>query len=112
MEKLTLERKEAVLLARLSGEVTLDITHDLKRSINEELGAGVEKLIMDLSSVDFMDSSGIGLLVSVNTRMRSGGKSFFLYSPSPQVEKTLSLVQLLSFFEILSDEDELKAVMA
>lgn len=112
MEKLTLERKDAVLLARLIGEVTLDITNDLKRVLNEELVSGVEKLVLDLSKVDFMDSSGIGLLVSVNTRMRSGGKSFFLFNPSPQVEKTLNLVQLISFFEILADEDELKAALA
>jgi anti-sigma B factor antagonist len=111
VEKLMLERKDAVLLAKLTGEVTLDITNDVKRTLNEELGSGVEKLVMDLSNVDFMDSSGIGLLVSVNTRMRSGGKFFYLYNPSPQVEKTLNLVQLFSFFEILSGEDELQAAM-
>ena len=59
---------------------------------------------------DTMDSSGIGFLVSVNTRMRSSGRCFYLYQLSPAVEKTLGLVQLLSFFAILKDECALAAV--
>jgi anti-sigma B factor antagonist len=39
--------------------------------------------------------------------MRSSGRSFYLYRLSPAVEKTLGLVQLLSFFEILKDESAL-----
>ena len=57
-----------------------------------------------------MDSSGIGFLVSINTRMRSSGRSFYLYRLSPAVEKTLGLVQLLNFFEILKDESALAAL--
>ncbi len=111
MEKLTVKRQSDVLLLRYAGEITLEITGDLKRRLDAELEADeVKAVVIDLSEVSFMDSSGIGFLVSVNTRMRSSGRSFFLYKLSKPVEKTLGLVQLLEFFQILSDEKALAAV--
>lgn len=111
MEKLTVKRQSDVLLLRYAGEITLEITGDLKRRLDAELEADeVKAVVIDLSEVSFMDSSGIGFLVSVNTRMRSSGRSFFLYKLSKPVEKTLGLVQLLEFFQILADEKALADV--
>lgn len=111
MEKLTIRRKSDVLLLRYAGEITLEITGDLKRRLDAELGEGeVRAVVIDLSGVPFMDSSGIGFLVSVNTRMRSSGKSFYLYQLSQPVEKTLGLVQLLGFFQVLPDEAALAGI--
>lgn len=98
-------------MLRYVGEITLEITGDLKRSLDAELdGNSVGTVVIDLSEVTFMDSSGIGFLVSVNTRMRSAGRSFYLYRLSKPVEKTLGLVQLLQFFQILADETALAAI--
>ena len=111
MEKLTIKRDSDALMLRYSGEITLEITGDLKRRLDAELeDAEVKAVIIDLSDVSFMDSSGIGFLVSANTRMRSSGRSFFLYKLSKPVEKTLGLVQLLQFFQILADEKALAAL--
>jgi anti-sigma B factor antagonist len=111
VEKLTIRRESEALLLQYAGELTLEITGDLKRRLDGELDSGeVKTVVIDLSEVSFMDSSGIGFLVSVNTRMRSSGKAFFLYKLSPAVEKTLGLVQLLQFFQILSDEAALAAI--
>ena len=98
MEKLTLKRTEGTLLLKYAGEITLEITGDLKRRLDTELtDQAVQALVVDLSGVPFMDSSGIGFLVSANTRMRSSGRSFYLYQLSPAVEKTLGLVSCSGF---------------
>ena len=111
MEKLTLTRTDRALLLKYAGEITLEITGDLKHRLDTELlDNAVQAVVVDLSGVPFMDSSGIGFLVSANTRMRSSGRSFYLYRLSPAVEKTLGLVQLLNFFSILKDECALAAV--
>lgn len=111
MEKLTLTHGEGVLLLHYAGEITLEITGDLKRLLDAELlDAAVRAVVVDLSGVPFMDSSGIGFLVSCNTRMRSSGREFYLYRLSRAVEKTLGLVQLLGFFQILKDEHALAAL--
>ncbi len=106
-----MRRVDNALVLRYSGEITLEITGELKSRLESELeGGDVEVVVIDLSRVPFMDSSGIGFLVSVNTRMRSCGKSFYLCRLSPAVEKTLGLVQLLQFFSLLPDEDALATV--
>lgn len=111
MEKLTLSRINQIVLLKYAGEITLEITSDLKRRLDAELtDDSVRGVVIDLSDVPFMDSSGIGFLVSINTRMRSSGRSFFLCRLSRAVEKTLGLVQLLGFFEILKDENSLAAI--
>jgi anti-sigma B factor antagonist len=111
VEKLTLKRTGKTLLLKYAGEITLEITGELKRQLDDELADdAVQAVVVDLSCVPFMDSSGIGFLVSVNTRMRSSGRSFYLYQLSAAVEKTLGLVQLLNFFAILKDEGALAAV--
>ena len=111
MEKLTLTHGEGFLLLRYAGEITLEITGDLKRLLDAELAdEGIRTVVVDLSDVPFMDSSGIGFLVSANTRMRSSGRDFYLYRLSRPVEKTLGLVQLLGFFQIIQDESALAAL--
>ena len=68
MEKLTLTHGEGLLLLRYAGEITLEITGDLKRRLDAELhDESVRAVVVDLSGVPFMDSSGIGFLVSANT---------------------------------------------
>jgi anti-sigma B factor antagonist len=113
VENLTIKRLGGALLLKYAGEITLEMTADLKRRLEAELGEGegqVRAVIIDLSAVPFMDSSGIGFLVSCNTRMKSSGKAFYLYQLSPAVEKTLGLVQLLNFFSVLPDETALTGV--
>lgn len=110
MEKLTLSHIGNALMLHYAGEITLEITGDLKRRLDAELESGtITTVVIDLGDVTFMDSSGIGFLVSVNTRMRSAGRAFYLYRLSPPVEKTLGLVQLLQFFQVLADQSALNA---
>lgn len=111
MENLIWLRRGAFLLARYSGEITMEITQDFKHAVESTLEKeGAAALAMDLSEVSFMDSSGIGFLVSCNTRLASMGKRLVLLSPSLQVRKTLGLVQLMEFFTVADSEQDLDAL--
>lgn len=111
MENLTWLRKGPFLLAAFSGEITMEVTQDFKQAVE----AALEKeqspaLALDLSGVSFMDSSGIGFLVSCNTRLQSLGKRLVLLCPSPQVRKTLGLVQLMEFFTVAETHEALDSL--
>ncbi len=113
MEKLTISRGKNALLLKYDGEVTLDVTPQLKRVLEAELTENdVHTVVIDLSGVGFMDSSGIGFLVFVNTRMQSVGKACYLCRLSPKVRKTLGLVQLLSYFQVIEDEGDVAALLS
>lgn len=108
MEGLSIERTNRLVVAAWNGEITIDVTPGLKAELERVLEkGGFDCLVLDLSAVDFIDSSGIGFLVSLASRIDNDAKSFYLYRPGPQVEKTLELVRLRKYFKMLNTEDEL-----
>ncbi|MBG0775095.1 MAG: STAS domain-containing protein [Desulfovibrionaceae bacterium] len=112
MDNLRLTEKGNTLTVTISGEVTLDNTLEIKKRFDEVLERDrYASIILDLSGVTFIDSSGIGALVVFNTKVKTQGKLLFLFMPSDPVRKTLSLVQLVSFFDILDSEDDLLTVL-
>ena len=108
MEELTWQRTEGRLMARYSGEITMEVTQAFKREVEKALGEGPATLVLDLSEVNFIDSSGIGFLVACNTRLKSMGTQLVLLKPSAQVKKTLGLVQLMPFFAVAESEGEIQ----
>lgn len=111
MENLTWTRKGGFVHARYSGEITMEITQDFKREVEKALDdPDAKALVLDLSEVSFMDSSGIGFLVACNTRLQTSGRALVLLRPSQQVKKTLMLVQLLDFFKVAESEEQISAL--
>jgi anti-sigma B factor antagonist len=108
MERMSIEKKGQACILRYSGELTLEVIDSLKDEIEGYLsGDECMVLVMDLSQTVFLDSSGIGFLVHINNRKTTKNKEFYLLAPSPQVRKTLNLVKLIDFFNILEQEDEI-----
>jgi anti-sigma B factor antagonist len=110
MEDLQITVKGKSIVFTCTGELTLEICPDLKRRIEEILEQEeVSCVLADLGRTTFLDSSGIGFLVALRNRLSHEGKRFFLLRPSEQVRKTLLLVQLLKYFDVLLSEHELDA---
>ncbi len=109
MENLRLDYKGNVLSVIFDQEITMDVTPDLKKEIEAALAAPHAAVVMDLSQVPFMDSAGIGFLASLNARIQNSGKRLYLFKPSRQVRKTLELVQLIAYFDVVESEADLAA---
>jgi anti-anti-sigma factor len=108
MQTLNVSRKGDVCIFNYSGELTLEVIDKLKSELWEYLeDQPCETIVMDLADVSFLDSSGIGFLVHLNNQNKEKNKSFFLYRPSSQVRKSLSLVRLFDYFRVLEEEKEL-----
>lgn len=113
MEALRLMRRGRLCLAAVAGELANERVAAVRCGLEqalEEPGCGV--LVVDLAGVPFLDSSGIGLLVSLAARAKASGRRFFLLEVSPQVRKTLELVQLISYFDVLAGRDQLAGLEA
>ncbi|MFO8032006.1 MAG: STAS domain-containing protein [Desulfohalobiaceae bacterium] len=109
MERLNIEKQGRICILRFSGELTLEVVDKLKEETEQYLQTqDCPDLVLDLSQTMFLDSSGIGLLVNLNNKQKEQNLEFYLLSPSPQVRKTLSLVKLIDFFNILESEEELQ----
>ena len=109
MEILNVTRKgDNVCIFHYSGELTLEVIDRLKGEMWDYLEKKpCATIVMDLADISFLDSSGIGFLVHLNNQRKEENKGFYLYKPSQQVRKSLSLVRLFDYFRVLEEDKEL-----
>ena len=94
----------AVKIVKLRGRLSLGEPCDrLRATIEDLIGAGDNRLVLDLEELATMDSSGIGLVTRFLTSAKQQGGSLKLVNPSKFVIQTLKLVGLLSLFEVYPD---------
>ena len=74
--------------------------------------AGATRVVADLSVVQFMDSAGLGALLSVLRQVSANGGDFRLAEPSRAVRSLLQLVRMHRIFSIHNTRDEAIASFA
>jgi anti-sigma B factor antagonist len=84
----------------VSGEVDLYSSPDLRKAIRKQFDGSPETIVVDLSKVAYMDSSGVATLVEGLRAAAREKKTFELLSPSGQVRKVLQLSRLDTVFVI------------
>jgi anti-sigma B factor antagonist len=78
----------------LSGELDLASAPQLKEAIHRVELDDQQRLLLDLSELEFMDSTGLAVVVAARDRADAGGGRLVLRRPTPQVERLLALVGL------------------
>jgi anti-sigma B factor antagonist len=95
-------------IVRIIGDVDLYNVGDLKRAVFGLIDEGeVESLIVDMSNVNYIDSSGVGALVAAHKKMKTQGGKFGLMGLTEDVLNILRLATLDQFFKIYEDEAQL-----
>jgi anti-sigma B factor antagonist len=96
---------DGVTIVDLSGRIVLGEgstgVRDLVRNLIKE---GNKKILLNLRDVDYIDSSGLGELVSAFTSMRSQGGELKLLNLTKRVRALLQITKLLTVFDIADDE--------
>ena len=103
----------AVTSRVVDGVMVVDLAGELSRrapSINnpmkEVLEHGRSSLVLNLSGVSYVDSSGIGQLVGLWTSIGNRGGQLILLRPSPRVLTQLEMTKLDTVFTIMQEEQE------
>lgn len=103
--KVDVRHVDDVIIVDLEGRLVMGVGDELLRDVmNELIAEDWKKIVLNLSRVAVMDSSGIGEVVSGWKLARRFGASVKLMRPKPQVERTLRLTQLLPLLEVYDDE--------
>ena len=72
--------------------------------INDLMGNGNKKIVLNLAEVNYVDSSGIGVLVSSLTSVRKQGGELKLVNITKRIRDLLQITKLYSLFDIKDDE--------
>lgn len=86
-----------VTLATVRGEIDIAAADDLARMLNSV--ATAERLVLDLSAVDFIDSSGLAVVLRQSMRRRDAGGSLHIRHPSQSVRRLLEFCCLEHLLE-------------
>ncbi|HQR37835.1 MAG TPA: STAS domain-containing protein [Blastocatellia bacterium] len=109
MAHLTINERNAgnVTILDLSGKITIgEGSVQLRDAVRKLLEQGHKNLLIDLGQVDYVDSSGIGELVSCYTTTKNQGGQLKLLNLTKKIKDLLSITKLLTVFETFESESE------
>ncbi len=101
------EIKSNSLILRISGDlIGEDNGTRLVEAVNEAVGHKVMTCIIDISDLRYINSSGIGVLITILTKFRNKGGEVYLMNPSESVKKLLVITKLNAIFHVVKTEEE------
>ena len=77
---------------------------EVRAAVREALNSGSRKIILNLALVDYIDSSGLGELVSAFTSARNAGGDMKLAALQPRTQNLMHITKLYTVFSIFPDE--------
>lgn len=96
---------DGVAVLDLSGRITLgEGSVQLRDAVRDLISKGQKSILLDLGDVNYIDSSGLGELVSAYTTARNQGASVRLLKLTKKVHDLLQLTKLYTVFDIYDDE--------
>ncbi len=102
---------DGVTIVDLSGRITLgEGSVVLRDTVRDLLSKGQKKILLNLAEVNYIDSSGIGELVSAFTSCKNQGGELKLLNLTKKVHDLLQITKLYTVFDVR--EDEASAVKA
>ena len=94
-----------VCLLDVSGKITLgDGSVVIREAVKKLVANGTKKIVLNLGDVTYIDSSGIGELVSAFTSVSNNGGNLKLLNLTKRVQDLLQITKLYTVFEVFNDE--------
>ena len=90
----------------VNGEMDLYNSYKLKELVMKMLEKKVERFIINLENVDYIDSSGIGALIYICSTIKKMGLRLVITNIHGSVKKVIELTKLMGYFPISSSIDE------
>lgn len=103
-------RRDDVTVVSLDGEIDLATQGDLRAVLNDLVVAGDVHLVLDLTGVSFLDSTGIGALIGTRRRVHAFQGSLTLVCPHETILKIFTITGLEKVFDIRPTLDEVPTV--
>jgi anti-sigma B factor antagonist len=101
-----------IQLLKLSGElIDKNQATDLMIAINELLELGKSKLIIDLTDLKYMNSSGLNVLIQLLTKTRTKGGECVIYNVNKKVNELLIITKLNTLFKVANTKEEAIALL-
>ncbi|MBN1827060.1 MAG: STAS domain-containing protein [Candidatus Eisenbacteria bacterium] len=105
--KVQRRERDGVVVLDLSGKILGgNDSEDLKNEIDRAIDEGIPSLLINLGGVAWMNSSGLGILLSGFLRLKEKGGATKFLRVQPRVKEILVTTKLIQVLEVFDDEEE------
>ena len=98
--------KNGVTIIDVEGQLIVGNRQELKQKVLERLDSGERKFLIDFSNTGYIDSSGLGVLVSLSKKIREQGGELRLANLNEDLKTLFELTKLDTLFHISNSRDE------
>lgn len=99
------ERVGDAVVVRLTGELDLYNAHEVRNVLVDEAARAPERVVVDLSGVDFIDSTALGVLIEARTKL-TNRRAFLLAAPAVETRRALEISGLDRHFGLHDSVDD------
>jgi anti-sigma B factor antagonist len=105
--------KNSIQILVLKGElIDKNQATDLLKNVDELLESGKNKLLIDLSDLKYINSSGLNVLIQLLTKTRTSGGESVIYNVSKKVNELLIITKLNTLFKIAESKEAALKLLA
>ena len=90
----------------LEGEVDVYTAPVLRQEIVSQVDGGVKHLLVNLSKVEYLDSTGLGILIGGVKRLKEQGGTLRLVGPSARIQRIFEITGLNKIFDVYATEPD------
>lgn len=99
-------KQDGVTVVDVEGQLIVGNRQELKQKMLEELEGGDRKFVIDFANTGYIDSSGLGVLVSLSKKIREQGGELRLSSLNEDLRTLFELTKLDTLFRIADSKEE------
>ena len=96
----TIQRHQDIVIVEVDGQLIVGNRQDLKQRVLDELANGTTRVLVDFARAGYIDSSGLGVLVSLAKRLRDEGGELKLCNLNDDLRTLFELTKLDTLFSI------------
>ena len=107
------ERKENdIMIYSVEGDIDINSSPDIRKAFDKTVNSKIMKVIVNLTGVSYIDSSGLATLVEMLKRAKVYGGKLRLTNLAAKVKSLFEITKLERLFDIYDTEEEAKADFA
>jgi anti-anti-sigma factor len=103
--KITNENKGDIVICKVEGEIDINTSPQLRKAFDEFIHSNSKKILIDFSSVSYIDSSGLATLIELLQRLKKINGKFRLFNMNQKVKNIFEVTKLYKLFEIFDTQE-------
>ena len=101
----TEQQDDGVIVVVVHGEVDIRTAPDLRDCLSEVIDSDVKRVVLDLTDVEFLDSTALSVMVGAHKRLAKTGEPLAVVATTEAVQRVLSVTGLSRVFAVHDSRD-------